>query len=189
VVIVPIIGDKDIVFETDLGGGYIYKEGYIDRIVHNYVKDSNVNEYAMILVVFGDNIQTANTQSNEVQDILGMMVGSDSYFVPGTVNGGDLLHEWGHKFGKLCNEGYYIFPISKSSCESGYATGMFKGYGGCDETPEYDCCPNVPETDPNGRGSIMCSADVCGTGCVQGYFFTESASKAVRKALEEEWYC
>jgi len=236
VIIVPIIGDKDYVFKTDLGNGDYYLEGYripqtpveisddeinyavdlmpcklnlkivrldakyissasvnsigeVDTIVHTYVHDSNPGEYSMVLVILGDTIQRMYPKTNEVRNLLGASLGGDTYYFPGGVNGGDLLHEMGHLFGNLCDEGYNIFKIDEASCKSGYATGMFKGFSGCGRTDYYDCCPNAPETDSNSQGSIMCSSDSCGTGCIHGYYFSKTSAEALKAELEKNGYC
>jgi hypothetical protein len=87
-------------------------------------------------------------------------------------------HEMGHTFG-LCDEGYGSGPCSGVSCPSGWCTpgGGSGCYGGG------MCCPNKPETN-----SIMCSKDMCSSGCT---FSSERFAPSSYAHLEKELnkYC
>jgi len=83
-------------------------------------------------------------------------------------------HEMGHTFG-LCDEGYggkYC-----SGCASGWCTrgGISCGVG-------IDCCPNKPEDN-----SIMCSKDLCGTGCSEAMAFAPTSYSHLKTVLNK--YC
>jgi hypothetical protein len=70
---------------------------------------------------------------------------------------GTLVHELGHVFG-LCDEGY-----GKNT--------------GCEEAT-FSYCPNPPA-----KNSLMCSADMCETGCSQGENFSAASYKHLKKAF------
>jgi hypothetical protein len=84
-------------------------------------------------------------------------------------------HEMAHTFG-LCDEGYGGGPCT--SCNSTYCN-----VGGTSCTRNLgDCCPDKPE-----QNSIMCTEDICNTGCTYGPGFAPSSYNYLEAVLNK--YC
>jgi hypothetical protein len=111
--------------------------------------------------------------------IMGYTLGYGYPVVSGSADiEGTTGHETGHTFG-LCDEGYGGGYCSNSGCASGYCMSSSGGTG-CDAGSE--CCPNKPESN-----SIMCSSDMCNSGCTGGNQFASSSYAHLEKELNR--YC